>query len=543
MPTPSSGCEFSFVPEFEEALDRRFKQHEEFLYELLAKHEIPLSHHIDREDKTMYRVLSGGDGKVLEEVQDSHTALGPIMMQPDLRPMRRSSDLNLEDNGNNAANNLGSASNFLDMYNNFLLGDRAQPYSRLKAFVLGPLDWYMGVVVVINVVLMIWQTERMGERAAASLGLAQSFTAGPEEVIDDLEYVFFSVYLLDVLLRVIILRSEWMYHPIDGIMFMNLLDACLVFISAVELVFLPLISSAAGDADQNTRGFRILKLARIFRALRIVKTVNLFHPLRVLLSTCIASIGALFWSMTLLLVLKLGFSLLICQAIHPFLVDTTLELATRNEMYLLYGSFWNTMYTMFEITHSGGWPLLVRPVIEKLGWGFAVPFLIYVTLVIFAVIRIVTALFLKETLTCADDDAAVALKEKSRRTRVYKEKLREVFFAADKDGDGNLTPEEFFATVDLPKVRSYLSLLEVNIKDCEPLFEILDDGDGVITIEEFCQGILHMKGPASALDIVMLQRENRRIQIACTEIRRTLKNFVKVLQMPAHLSHHENGAA
>ena len=149
----------------------------------------------------------------------------------------------------------------------------------------------------------------------------------------------------------------------------------------------------------------------------------------------------------------------------------------------------------FEITHSGGWPLLVRPVLEKLGWGFSIPFLIYVTLVIFAVIRIVTALFLKETLTCADDDAAVALKEKSRRTRVYKEKLREVFLAADKDGDGNLTPEEFFATLGLPKVRSYLSLLEVNIKDCDPLFEILDDGgDGVITIEEFCKGILHLKG-------------------------------------------------
>ena len=70
-------------------------------------------------------------------------------------------------------------------------------------------------------------------------------------------------------------------------------------------------------------------------------------------------------------------------------------------------STWLVVFEMrFEITHSGGWPLLVRPVLEKLGWGFAVPFLIYVTLVIFAVIRIVTALFLKETLTCADDDAA-----------------------------------------------------------------------------------------------------------------------------------------
>jgi len=531
MPTPSypGGSLGDFVT----ALDRRFEQHEDFLRQLLldSKYESPSSHYMDSE-KTTLRMLSGTEQKVLDE-QDSKTDLGYIMMQPELDSWKRYSQMSLDANPN-APEKEASASGFLDMYNNFLLTDR-EPLPRLKAFVLGPLDWYMGLVVVVNVVLMIWQTELMGERAKVGLGLQETYTGGPDDVIDDLEYAFFSIYLLDVLIRVITLRLEWMYHPIDGVMYMNLMDAILVLISAIELFLLPALSLVGDETDQSARGIRILKLMRIFRALRIVKTVNLFHPLRVLLSTCIASIGALFWSMTLMLVLKLGFSLLICQAIHPFLLDPSLDIAARLEIYGLYGNFWYTMYTMFEITHSGGWPLLVRPVLEKLGWGFSIPFLIYVTLVIFAVIRIVTALFLKETLTCADDDAAVALKEKSRRTRVYKEKLREVFLAADKDGDGNLTPEEFFATLGLPKVRSYLSLLEVNIKDCDPLFEILDDGgDGVITIEEFCKGILHLKGQASALDIIMLQRENRRIQIACHEIRRTLKNVVKVLQVPTN---------
>mmetsp|Transcript_4623 Transcript_4623/g.10907 ORF Transcript_4623/g.10907 Transcript_4623/m.10907 type:complete len:541 (-) Transcript_4623:273-1895(-) len=533
MPTPSFPG--GSLGDFVEALDRRFERHEDFLRQLLldSKYESPSSQYMDSEKATL-RMLSGTEQKVLDE-QDSKTDLGYVMMQPELDSWKRYSQMSLDGNAN-APEKEPSASGFLDMYNNFLLTDR-EPLPRLKAFVLGPLDWYMGLVVVVNVVLMIWQTELMGERAKVGLGLQETYTGGPEDVIDDLEYVFFSIYLLDVLIRVVTLRLEWMYHHIDGVMYMNLMDATLVLISAIELFLLPALSLVGDETDQSTRGIRILKLMRIFRALRIVKTVNLFHPLRVLLSTCIASIGALFWSMTLMLVLKLGFSLLICQAIHPFLLDPSLDIAARLEIYGLYGNFWYTMYTMFEITHSGGWPLLVRPVLEKLGWGFAVPFLIYVTLVIFAVIRIVTALFLKETLTCADDDAAVALKEKSRRTRVYKEKLREVFLAADKDGDGNLTPEEFFSTLGLPKVRSYLSLLEVNIKDCDPLFEILDDGDGVITIEEFCKGILHLKGQASALDIIMLQRENRRIQIACHEIRRTLKNFVKVLQVPTPVEH------
>ena len=41
-------------------------------------------------------------------------------------------------------------------------------------------------------------------------------------------------------------------------------------------------------------------------------------------------------------------------------------------------------------------------------------------------------------------------------------------------------------------------------------------------------------GQASALDIIMLQRENRRIQTACHEIRRTIKNFVKA---PCYMEH------
>ena len=50
---------------------------------------------------------------------------------------------------------------------------------------------------------------------------------------------------------------------------------------------------------------------------------------------------------------------------------------------------------MFEITHSGSWPAVVRPIVEKVNAWYAVLFLTYITLVVFAVIRIVTALFLK----------------------------------------------------------------------------------------------------------------------------------------------------
>lgn len=52
-----------------------------------------------------------------------------------------------------------------------------------------------------------------------------------------------------------------------------------------------------------------------------------------------------------------------------------------------YGNFSRSMYTFFEITYSGGWPLLVRPVLEKVSAWYAIPFLLYVADPLFIIFR------------------------------------------------------------------------------------------------------------------------------------------------------------
>lgn len=102
------------------------------------------------------------------------------------------------------------------------------------------------------------------------------------------------------------------------------------------------------------------------------------------MGTCVASIGALFWSMVLLMVLKVGFALVFCQALQPVILDPNTVESTRLEVNRLYGSFLKALYTMFEITHSGSWPAVVRPIVEKVNAWYAVLFLTYITLVVFA---------------------------------------------------------------------------------------------------------------------------------------------------------------
>ena len=72
-------------------------------------------------------------------------------------------------------------------------------------------------------------------------------------------------------------------------------------------------------------------------------------------------------------------------------------------------------------------------------------------------------------------------------------------------------------------------MLDVRVQDCRPLFDILDDGDGQITIAEFCKGLMQLKGQARALDIVMLTRENAKMMKICQEIHTALMPTGKVL--------------
>merc|ERR1711936_1492674 len=65
-----------------------------------------------------------------------------------------------------------------------------------------------------------------------------------------------------------------------------------------------------------------------------------------------------------------------------------------------------------------------------------------------------------------------------------KKRVRKAFYKADKDGNGKLTMEEFKACVlsliDDPKERQGMKK-----KDFEMLMSMIDDGDNLITLEEF----------------------------------------------------------
>ncbi|CAE7244122.1 Scn11a [Symbiodinium natans] len=384
-----------------------------------------------------------------------------------------------------------------------------------KAWVNGPLDAVMGFVVLLHLAFMALMAQQIGHEANVSLGLAEPGpTVLSRSVYDTLDTVFFVVYVMDMLTRMLVLRRRWYYDPEIGIMYMNLFDAILVLVHALELIM-----AFAEELGDQSRVVRLWRLMRTVRVVRIIKTVTVFRQLRVLVSTMAASIGALFWSIVLLFFVKVGFALIVCLSLQDFILDEEQDRATRLEINLLYGSFLKALFTMFEATYSGGWPSRFRPVVDGVNPLYSLLFLLYVTVVIFALLRVVTAIFLRETIESTANDAELQLSEHKRLARAYEGKLEILFNTLDSDSSGWLSFPEFVNSLGNPAVKRYMRLLDLHVSDVQPLFEILDEGgDGMISVHEFVKGLTHVKGQARALDIMVLQRQSAQLLRACHEV-------------------------
>lgn len=138
---------------------------------------------------------------------------------------------------------------------------------------------------------------------------------------------------------------------------------------------------------------------------------KVFSSLRILVSGVIASFVALFWSMVLLSIVMLIAALFLCQIVGESMEDPSADDDRKAWAYRFYGTSSRSTWTVFEFTFSGGWPTCARPLVEGFGAKYAVFFALYISAVTFAMFRIISALFLKDTLRAASLDFDTTIEE------------------------------------------------------------------------------------------------------------------------------------
>merc|ERR1712167_218419 len=101
------------------------------------------------------------------------------------------------------------------------------------------------------------------------------------------------------------------------------------------------------------------------------------------------------------------------------------------------------MYTMFECTFTGSWHRYSRPLIEEVSYGYALFWIMWVIMINFTTMRVIGALFLKDTMAVSQRDAENQAMMQLRNKGTSAETLRQIFHDADKSGDGAVCTEEF----------------------------------------------------------------------------------------------------
>jgi len=155
-------------------------------------------------------------------------------------------------------------------------------------------------------------------------------------------------------------------------------------------------------------------------------------------------------------------------------------------------------------------------------WLSSTLFFLFISLVVFGLMNIVTSVFVESAMHATQHFQDLLVDAWMKDMEMFKYHLKRIFNEIDMDGGGTISFMEMrISLAEGSELPAYLESLGISSSDVWVLFRLLDeDRDGVIDIEEFCDGIMRLKGEAKSFDINCMIYENRAM----------LKNTAKFMQ-------------
>jgi len=369
-------------------------------------------------------------------------------------------------------------------------------FQRLQAWLQShKYEMVIAGVLCVNVLWMAFELQLSGADTGYHIGVVSSppVPAGTwttwTDVLEVGDLIFTSFFVLDVAVRILVLQKIFWQ------VWMNYIDVAVSIASLIEVTVYH-----ATTLPVNPILFRLVRIGKLARAIRMVTMTSMLQSLQLLVKCLGSSMNMLFWSFCLLTFVQCVAGLILSTLCRDFLLDETADLDIREEVFRYYGTFSRTFLTMFEILFAN-WGPPCRVLVDQYSEWFTLFFLTYRCVLGFAVLNVVNAVFVQQTMKTASSDEELAFKQKEKDTASYIRKVKKLFQTVDASGDGAINLQEFSKLVQSPKLKFWLSQLELEYHDMLSLFEFLDNGDGEITLMEFVEGASRLRGNAKTLDI------------------------------------------
>lgn len=322
-----------------------------------------------------------------------------------------------------------------------------------------------------------------------------------ESVFEWMDLVFNSIFVSELLIRMAALRlqslhSGWMWF-----------DTIVVSLGAAE-------TFAGAALPINPSMLRVLRLVRLLRLFKILKTMQSFDSLFLLQKAIAASMCAAVWSFGILIAVQLIVGLFLNQLAHTFLMEEGGSPEGKQAVYRYFGTFSGTMLTMFEITMAN-WMGPCRVLVDNVSEWFIVFFILYRCFFGFAVLKVISAVFITETNRVLQHDDELTLMRIHREKALFDRKVRSI--VAGVSGT-SLKWHDVEELAHDPTVVAALTALGIASRDLQKLFWLLDDGSSTVETDLFLSQVNKLSGAAKGSDMLTLLKLTHKVDHGMSQL-------------------------
>lgn len=289
-------------------------------------------------------------------------------------------------------------------------------FAKLQHRIEKYMEYVTVVLVLLNAFLLTLEFQIEGEVVGISLMEGQE----PEPVAADATNMF---YFLDVAFDIMFIiewtACAWLAKTMRRFSVDFFANTLLMLVGVVEIILIAMKASGYPISLDILHVIHAISCLRILRCFRVLRR---FKGPQLLLMACNSFLHSLFWAMVFLSLFMTTSALLLGNLLLNYFVQMT-SFDDRLWVWERYGTSFRALYTLYEITFSGSWPSFTHPLIEKVHAGLVLFFVLYITVVAFGLIRVITAVFLKDTLDAAANDAEHLVGERIQKKAEYSKKI------------------------------------------------------------------------------------------------------------------------
>lgn len=333
------------------------------------------------------------------------------------------------------------------------------------------------------------------------------------------DWVFQIFYTVELLVKLVVHR-QWFFW--NDAWKRNIFDVVLVTTGFISLCF------DGGVTGSFMRVFRLLKFGKAIRAIRLLSQME---QLRAFLVCLQGSFSSLFWSLVMLFTVYALVSLLLMQIVVTHLAETG-ESIDGSSFDELYGSVGRSVLTLYKASTGGDDWSVAYQVIERTGQLGAFFYLCFIAFVQFALINIITGIFVESAMSTLSPDFEARAREQDEKEKDNARKLKNLCIHVDADCSGKLTREQFEDGLRRNHIPLLLTLLGLSRHHVLEFFNCMAEvsDDGQVEIDSFVNGCMLLKGAATNFDLQKLHAEFKASQTRNNEFMAEI--LARVDQLP-----------